>query len=370
MRLFVFEYATSQGTAGSSILMEGYSMLKTAVNGLKKEGHCVETCLNQNVSEIRTLNPDKLHKVDSCKGALQLIADLKNSFDFVYPIAPEDELCGIVRFLESNGIRHLSSSPEAVAAAGDKRVAAEVFKDNAVKTPGNCRGFPCVAKPVFGAGCEGTYIIGSEDELDALPKNEKFIVQEYIEGDNPSVTFAVGKKGAFPLALNKQEIEANGGRLRYKGGMTPASHAKKDEIIGAAKKAVDCLPGLFGVVGVDLIAGDETYVIEVNPRMVTSFVGLAQVSNVSVLEAITGIPPKSIRFNSCAYFGHIYCPKDIEFNETIIKKISAMEGVWVPPVFGSAKAGESIAFAVSNGKSEAEAKDRFERLNKKIWRLI
>lgn len=370
MRIFAFEYATSQGTAGSSILIEGYSMLKTVVNGLKNEGHYVETCLNQNVSNVQTLNPDKLHKVDSCKGALQLIADLKNKFDFVYPIAPEDELCRIIRFFEDEGIRHLSSSPDAVAAAGDKLKTADILRGNAVKTPGNSGRFPCVAKPVFGAGCEETYVLRDEAGIGNLPKKTKFIVQDYIEGDNMSVTLAVGKNGAFPLALNKQEIEINQNRLRYKGGMTPASHTKKDRVISAAKKAVECLPGLFGVVGVDLISGDDIYVIEINPRMVTSFCGLARVSNINLLDAITGAPPKDLRFGSCSYFGHIYVPKDFEVSDKITKKISAMEGVWVPPVFGSAKAGESIAFAVCNGVDETEAKNRFNGLNNKIQKLI
>ena len=54
-----------------------------------------------------------------------------------------------------------------------------------------------------------------------------------------------------------------------------------------AEKVVGCFAGLRGYVGVDLVlAKDKAFVVDVNPRLTTSYVGLSRVANFNVAEAI------------------------------------------------------------------------------------
>jgi len=55
----------------------------------------------------------------------------------------------------------------------------------------------------------------------------------------------------------------------------------------AAVRAVECFPGLSGYVGVDMVLTDEeVFIIEVNPRVTTSYIGARRVLNVNLGEAM------------------------------------------------------------------------------------
>lgn len=57
--------------------------------------------------------------------------------------------------------------------------------------------------------------------------------------------------------------------------------------MAAARAAVGALPGLRGHVGVDLVAApDRCVVIEVNPRLTTSYVGLRRVLRANLAELV------------------------------------------------------------------------------------
>ena len=57
------------------------------------------------------------------------------------------------------------------------------------------------------------------------------------------------------------------------------------------------MPGLWGYAGVDLIVSDQgPVVLEVNPRLTTSYAGLSQALNMNVAEKILALqytPPES-----------------------------------------------------------------------------
>ena len=54
-----------------------------------------------------------------------------------------------------------------------------------------------------------------------------------------------------------------------------------------AEKVVGCFKGLRGYVGVDLVlAKEKVFVVDVNPRLTTSYVGLSRVANFNVAEAL------------------------------------------------------------------------------------
>ena len=53
------------------------------------------------------------------------------------------------------------------------------------------------------------------------------------------------------------------------------------------QRAVALVPGMQGYVGVDLVFGEETcWLIEINPRVTTSYVGLRRVVGINMAAAI------------------------------------------------------------------------------------
>ncbi len=123
--------------------------------------------------------------------------------------------------------------------------------------------------------------------------------QEYIRGDNLSVSLIAGRitgqaclyhtdSPPLVLALNRQEIEVGpDGAFRYRGGETPADHPLREECFIMAQKAVSLL-GCQGYAGVDIVAGNRAYVVDVNPRITLSIVGIAACRKEEIADLIVG----------------------------------------------------------------------------------
>ena len=126
------------------------------------------------------------------------------------------------------------------------------------------------------------------------PNGSRFIIQEYIPGDVCSVCLISDGKEALPISLNKQivKIDENGGE--YLGGYVPYEHPSKEKAFAVAKRACEFVPGLKGFIGVDLIIADDVYLIEINSRFTTSYVGLQKVSNINIAKAIIDLIDKKV----------------------------------------------------------------------------
>jgi predicted ATP-grasp superfamily ATP-dependent carboligase len=51
-------------------------------------------------------------------------------------------------------------------------------------------------------------------------------------------------------------------------------------------KIASALPELWGYVGIDLIENTQTWVLEINPRLTTSFVGIYDALGINIVEAV------------------------------------------------------------------------------------
>jgi predicted ATP-grasp superfamily ATP-dependent carboligase len=93
--------------------------------------------------------------------------------------------------------------------------------------------------------------------------------------------------------------------LVYRGGrlpLNPELHAAAADLAG---RAVEAVPGLRGYVGVDLLLlnhppGRIGLVIEINPRLTTSYVGLRRLARFNVMRAmlavLEGKPPGPLEY--------------------------------------------------------------------------
>lgn len=83
-------------------------------------------------------------------------------------------------------------------------------------------------------------------------------------------------KALLLLAVNRQEIAIDDeGRFHYLGGETPVSHPRHDEIVQTAVLQALNVLGCQGYCGIDIVLADRPYVVDVNPRITTSLVGIA-----------------------------------------------------------------------------------------------
>ena len=221
-------------------------------------------------------------------------------------IAPESDgiLASLSALMVSNGARLLGSSAGSVAAAADKWACHQLFcqaglptpetdcvdADGARKAASNI-GFPLVIKPVDGVSCEGIGLVPDVPSLHAaLEKSRyadrRFLLQRYIEGEHASACLLVSGSGNLCLSINRQFIEI-GLPFNYQGSEVPYICDRHQEAVALVERAATLVPGLKGYIGVDiLIANEKCYLIEINPRLTTSYIGLRSVVNVNLAQAI------------------------------------------------------------------------------------
>lgn len=138
-----------------------------------------------------------------------------------------------------------------------------------------------VVKPGRGCGGAGVARVRGVDAVAGAWRRaaalEPFfppLVQSFVPGAPASVTVLAAGTGARPLALNRQRIRFSP-EARYLGGVTPFRHPDRTRAEAAAADAVRSVGGMSGLVGVDLVlSGGGPVVMEVNPRLTTSYLGL------------------------------------------------------------------------------------------------
>jgi hypothetical protein len=165
------------------------------------------------------------------------------------------------------------------AVCANKQQSGKILASHGIPVPEELRSGRRVVKPVSGCGAQGVRITGE-------PAGDGEFGQRFIEGENFSVSIVAGRvvgeaclyytgAPAVALALNRQYIEITGdGRFSYHGGETPAHHHREKEIIETAIASVTVL-GCQGYAGVDVVVSDRIYVVDVNPRITTSIIGIA-----------------------------------------------------------------------------------------------
>src|SRR5262249_28296825 len=129
----------------------------------------------------------------------------------------------------------------------------------------------------------------------------ELVVQPFLAGEAASVAFLVGPEEVVPLLPARQHIDVLAdGSMHYRGGRLP--QAMPPGAIALAARAVACVPGLRGYVGVDLVLADEPHVIEINPRLTTSYIGLRRLARFNVMQAmldvLAGAPPGALDYHA------------------------------------------------------------------------
>jgi tyramine---L-glutamate ligase len=138
-----------------------------------------------------------------------------------------------------------------------------------------------LAKPNDGAGCDDIACFNNPDDLEEwVEDNDKqftHVIQAYQPGDAASISCVMRHGKAHILSCNTQLIEINNQMLSYNGGVINGMRYYWPQFEFIANKIAQALPDLAGYVGIDVIVDDsEIFVVEINPRLTTSYIGLRE----------------------------------------------------------------------------------------------
>jgi tyramine---L-glutamate ligase len=302
MRMLVYEFASGGGLAGrhlpESLAREGAAMRRALLEDLVAIGvHDIVTTADERRARDRQSGVDVVTLPDGDEAREAALDRLFDGVDAVWLIAPETERCleRLAARAERKKKRLLGSDSVTIERASSKASLARLFAERGIRHPATRViesdldveraverfEFPFVVKPSRGAGSDGVSLVRDCADLQPAIRAardtagaEPIVMQEYVRGIAVSVSLLANGTDVAALTLNTQEFGPSP-PFSYRGGLTPFEHPLAGSAIGTAVDACRVLPGLRGLVGVDLVLdGAGAVVIEINPRLTTSYLGV------------------------------------------------------------------------------------------------
>lgn len=230
--------------------------------------------------------------------------------DWLLPVAPETAgiLVRRLRRLSASGCRLLCPTATFAALASDKQATVLALAAAGVPVPAGRRlsagacpppefRRPLVRKRLDSTGCDGLMVVRTPNGA-SEPAMHAERLEACVEGLPVSVAVLCGSGGQVPLQAVLQRF-SSGDRPVYVGGQLPVPKAVGLRAQQLAVRAVRALSRAAGVeptpavgwVGVDMILGDREdgrgdRVLEINPRVTTSLVGLVACSKTNLIDAM------------------------------------------------------------------------------------
>lgn len=292
MRIFVFEYVTGGGmlseSVAPSLVYEGDMMLGALINDLADLPDVALTTLR----DARLGEPGwfaEVHYVQSEDEFRRGWQTLLDDAEAVWPIAPETDarLERLSRDITAAGKILLNSRPEAVRIAASKLRTLQRLGERGLPVVPTYRpsDYPLdtarswVVKPDDGVGCLGARICRGRDELTAMihgpGSGEAYVIQPFIEGIPASLCLLCRDGAARLLSCNVQRVAVANDEFHLLGCIVNGIAEGRTRYARLAREIAAAMPGLWGIVGVDLIAAEQgPLLLEINPRLTTSYVGL------------------------------------------------------------------------------------------------
>ena len=405
MKILIYEHVSGGGCAGQdispSVLSEGFGMLRCLVEDFKAAGHEVTVLLDGRLSKLNPpMDADHIVPIFYPYETKKILISIAKVNDAIYILAPEtgQTLHSFVELAEQTGKNSLNCESHAIEKVADKTVSFEVLQKLGVSPKTVILSvddglskikeiikrvlfYPLVLKPANGVGCGGLSLVNEEVQLaGAVAKicaestGKRFIAQEFIRGDAASVSLLSTGKKAKALSLNKQNVCLAGPEATssYEGGAVPFDHWLKQEAFKIAEKVTDAFSDLKGYVGVDFVFTEhKPFVVDVNPRLTTSYVGLRKIARINVAEALVnailkGTLPTKLENEGFACFSKIETSKPTIATFQKTAKLSAV----VSPPFPLNEKEKSITLIIGEGVTLNEAKMHLEEAKKRLHNII
>ena len=303
MKILVFEYITGGGfnkqVLPGSLEREGRLMLQALLDNLAAIDD-IELIVMLDERLLGSVNAGgAIATIKPEDDVMQEFSRLAEQCDAVWPVAPEFDgiLQALCQMVEQSGRILLTSPADAVALTGNKlrtyerlqqhgiaTVATRLF-DTAEYQPGEW-----IVKSIDGVGCAESYLLEERQDFAAissrLQDKARFIFQPHIQGEKTSLSCLFSQGQGWLLCVNLQRFEIINKQyqlteclVNYKADFTPYR--------GLVQAIAQAFPELWGYAGIDLIeTAEQIYVLEINPRLTTSFTGIYNGLGVNVAEQV------------------------------------------------------------------------------------
>lgn len=292
-----------------NLLAEGQLMLDAIVNDMLELEH-IELMVLRDARLSKPVFNGQHHNhhytfVTAAQGFQTVWLQAIQQVDAVLPIAPETVgiLAGLCVDVEDAGKLLLNSSSQAVdltsskletyrllQRAGIPVIYTERLNNTLDSSP------PWVIKPDDGVGCDNVVIINDRQALngfieasimDDIDEVDKLIIQPWLAGQAASLSVIFNQKNALLLTYNKQLIDIKQGRVFLNGCQVGEQTRHWELYQSLIIRIAECFPGLKGYVGIDIIETENgPVVVEINPRLTTSYAGIHKALGVNPAQLI------------------------------------------------------------------------------------
>lgn len=328
MRVFVGEFLCGGGMAStpkeqisSSLLCEGLAMWRALVTDFAEWAQVVtpiDPRLNLRVDRM----PDSVVCIPlrSGENVREQWLAIAKSCDIALVVAPEtdDELGGMIQTFREAGVDVLAADLATVRMASDKWLTAKWLMEHAIPRPQTwameskltasearrSNGIGSIGldakrwvrKPRDGCGSDSIVVFDDwKSACSTMTSND--LVQAWIEGRPASVlvlggAIEVSNRVICPAVwqhcqLRKDDsgnaIQTDVCTVCYTGGSGRIENELQMRVVSLAEQVTRALPEpLRGFLGIDVVLGDrmeDDCVIEINPRLTTSYIGVRQMIN-------------------------------------------------------------------------------------------
>jgi predicted ATP-grasp superfamily ATP-dependent carboligase len=251
-----------------------------------------------------SIDKQQLHDVSSAHDEAALFQQVAQGSDRTIIIAPEFARCLETRaaWASDYGATLLSPGIEFIRLTADKQQTAEHLRREHVPVPQGISWsgdsfididpqlFPAVLKPLDGAGSTHVRYVPNLSDLRAIDLSAEpaWRLEKFHPGIAASVAYLSGPGERLLLPACSQRL-TDDGTFQYLGGSTPLAPPLALRANRLAKRVSCALPATAGYVGIDMVLGAadngaEDVVIEVNPRLTTSYLGLRQACEQNLAE--------------------------------------------------------------------------------------
>jgi tyramine---L-glutamate ligase len=297
-KIFVCEFITGGGFNHSEIhvelLEQGQRMRDALLRDLSQLPCQIITTVDARLT--RPVNCDLVQFIHADEDVWQCWENNTRLADAVWFIAPETH-----RYLEKMtalAVKHgkiiIGCGLTSIRICSSKLATYQLLRQANIATVDTClyanwdktKSLKWLAKPDDGAGCEETVCFDTAEKLENwILQNGRVgthIIQPFLHGDAASVSCVMHHGKATVLSCNQQLITIEENGLCYKGCVINAMQRHWESFAALANQIAQLLPDLAGYVGIDVMVNQQTTepakvtVIEINPRLTTSYVALQE----------------------------------------------------------------------------------------------
>lgn len=324
--IFIFEFVSGGGFSRrkipTSLFCEGFGMLRSIIADFKALDFEIYTILDHRIFFLSNfLQADIVRKVNENDDYATIFKDIVNKCNYTFIIAPETSnlLYNLTKIVKNCNKTALSTNLNGIKYGTSKIKTYHLFKSKKILSP-RTYSIPhkrthfdkdfiiqkfkklkssIVIKPEDGVGAESIYYFEKESQLlnflndidTNLDKNRSYILQEFIDGRNLSISLIGAPncdENPIILSVNSQDINIKNLTPEYLGGYTPVSNYKGIiEKLSSILNKINILK-IEGYFGIDFIEqqNGSFHFIEINPRLTTSYIGLRNIINLNCAELI------------------------------------------------------------------------------------